>query len=237
LLPSSRQFHRTLEAAHLQDMADRFAPRSSSDAPDAGGLALARIGSKAGIALLRHCDLLAADRAFHDAGACATNLGWHGAALVFLLRFLDLADAAAADDDAPLTLDNAPLARTDIPSALSLPPAPSLPPAETEAARGYVLLASMDEAGGGVPLVECAGCLAAGAEEPVVYAAAASCPSCGTSKPVCLVTGFPLTAGLDAMVRCTSCDRLAGAEDWNAFWDARGCCAWCASGAGCEAFE
>ena len=77
------------------------------------------VAAKLSIALLRHTDLIPADKAFYEAGIMCQKVKWDNMAFVFLNRYIDLADAI--DEASGEIMDNQYLAETDIPIDLNLP--------------------------------------------------------------------------------------------------------------------
>ena len=65
------------------------------------------------MALLRHSDVLPADKAFYEAGVAARGVGWDNMAFVFLNRYLDLYEAI--EENSLEMLDNTDFMQTDIP--------------------------------------------------------------------------------------------------------------------------
>jgi intraflagellar transport protein 172 len=78
-----------------------------------------QLAAKISVALLRHTDLVPADKAFYEAGVACQKAKWDNMAFVFLNRYIDLADAI--DDGTGEIMDNQYLAETDIPNDLNLP--------------------------------------------------------------------------------------------------------------------
>jgi hypothetical protein len=69
--------------------------------------------AKISVALLRHSDVLPADKAFYEAGMAARGVGWDNMAFVFLNRYLDLYEAI--EESSLDMLDNTDFMQTDIP--------------------------------------------------------------------------------------------------------------------------
>ena len=65
------------------------------------------------MALLRHSDVLPADKTFYEAGVAARGVGWDNMAFVFLNRYLDLYEAI--EENSLEMLDNTDFMQTDIP--------------------------------------------------------------------------------------------------------------------------
>jgi intraflagellar transport protein 172 len=97
------------------------------------------VAAKLSISLLRHVDIIPADKAFYEAGKmCQVNLKsitlidsdlllfcfskrlkWDNMAFMFFNRYIDLADAI--DDENGELLDHADFVNTDIPFEINLP--------------------------------------------------------------------------------------------------------------------
>ena len=85
---------------------------------------LAEISAKISVSLLRHSDIIPADKAFYDAGMACKNIGWENMAFVFLNRYLDLYEAI--EERSLDLLDNSDFVDTDIPFEIPLPDHPYL---------------------------------------------------------------------------------------------------------------
>ena len=85
---------------------------------------LEEISTKVAISLLRHSDVIPADKAFYDAGNACKSIGWENMAFVFLNRYLDLYEAI--EERSLDLLDNTDFVGTDIPFEIPLPDSPSL---------------------------------------------------------------------------------------------------------------
>lgn len=77
------------------------------------------LAAKISISLLRHTDLIPADKAFYEAGIMCQKVKLENMAFVFLNRYIDLADAI--EDKNNEIMDNPYLADTDIPFEINLP--------------------------------------------------------------------------------------------------------------------
>ncbi|XP_063277854.1 intraflagellar transport protein 172 homolog isoform X3 [Prinia subflava] len=107
------------------------------------GLQLDMVAAQLSISLLRHTDLLPADKAFYEAGMAAKAVGWENMAFVFLNRFLDLSDAI--EEGNLDSLDHSDFQRTDIPCEVPLPAHQHVPEEQREEVRDWVLTVSMDQ--------------------------------------------------------------------------------------------
>ena len=97
-----------------------YAMRSAADQHKT----LEEISTKITVALLRHSDIVPADKAFYDAGSACKNIGWENMAFVFLNRYLDLYEAI--EERSLDLLDNTDFVDTDIPFEIPLPDSPHL---------------------------------------------------------------------------------------------------------------
>lgn len=104
------------------------------------------LAAKVSVALLRHADLIPADRAFYEAGSDARALGWDSLAFVLLNRFLDVADLVEEESRDAAALDNTDFEGTDIPhEKLLIPDQPCVSNSQREQAKEWVLAVSLDQ--------------------------------------------------------------------------------------------
>ncbi|VDQ01383.1 unnamed protein product [Trichobilharzia regenti] len=66
------------------------------------------------VSLLRHSDILPADKVFYEAGVDCRDIGWDNMAFVFLNRYLDLVEAIEDPESSSDTLDSTDFQRTAI---------------------------------------------------------------------------------------------------------------------------
>ena len=85
---------------------------------------LEELSTKITVSLLRHSDIIPADKAFYEAGMACKEIGWENMAFVFLNRYLDLHDAI--EERSLDLLDNSDFVDTDIPFEIPLPDTPHL---------------------------------------------------------------------------------------------------------------
>ena len=78
--------------------------------------------AKLSTSLLRHTDIVPADKAFYEAGLHCKSVGWENMAFVFFNRFLDLSEAI--EEGSGEMIDNSDFAETDIPFEVPLPEQP-----------------------------------------------------------------------------------------------------------------
>uniref|UniRef100_F6S4V7 Intraflagellar transport protein 172 homolog n=1 Tax=Ornithorhynchus anatinus TaxID=9258 RepID=F6S4V7_ORNAN len=104
---------------------------------------LETVGARLSVSLLRHTQLVPADKAFYEAGTAAKAVGWENMAFIFLNRFLDLTDAI--EEGTLDALDHSDFEDTDIPFEVPLPAKQHVPEAQREEIRDWVLTVSMDQ--------------------------------------------------------------------------------------------
>ncbi|XP_063808982.1 intraflagellar transport protein 172 homolog [Pseudophryne corroboree] len=107
--PAHHEFEQMMLIAHY------YSTRSAAQ----GVQQLDVMAVKLCVALLRHTDLLPADKAFYEAGMAAKVIGWENSAFIFLNRFLDLVDAI--EEGSLDALDHTDFQYTDIPFEVPLP--------------------------------------------------------------------------------------------------------------------
>lgn len=131
--PVHEEFERMLLISHY------CATRSAAQ----GLKQLDTMAAQLSISLLRHTDLLPADKAFYEAGIAAKAVSWENMAFVFLNRFLDLSDAI--EEGNLDSLDHSDFQRTDIPFEVPLPAHQHVSEEQREEVRDWVLTMSMDQ--------------------------------------------------------------------------------------------
>ncbi|EMP37904.1 hypothetical protein UY3_04886 [Chelonia mydas] len=107
--PAHEEFETMLLISHY------YATRSAAQ----GVKQLDVLAAKLSISLLRHTELIPADKAFYEAGTAAKAVGWENMAFIFLNRFLDLTDAI--EEGTLDALDHVDFQNTDIPFEVPLP--------------------------------------------------------------------------------------------------------------------
>jgi intraflagellar transport protein 172 len=161
---------------------------------------LREISTKVTIALLRHTDLLCADRAFYEAGMACNQVGWENMAFVFLNRYLDLSEAI---EDGDLDgLDNTDFLDTDIPFEIPLPKDQFLDESKREEVREYVLAISMDQKAEQTLDQDSRG----------TYVASLVDAKTRKKSSPCIVTGYPVLA-----TSVSFGGKAGNKEDWNRF--------------------
>ncbi|XP_061559670.1 LOW QUALITY PROTEIN: intraflagellar transport protein 172 homolog [Phycodurus eques] len=163
---------------------------------------LTSISAKLSVSLLRHTDLVPADRAFYEAGLACRAAGWENMAFIFLNHFLDLCDAIA--DGTLDCLDHSDFSDTDIPFEVPLPSKPCVPDSRREEIRNWVLTVAV-----------------CGRLEQVLprdernsYEASLVDADSGLRSLPCVLTGYPV---LRNKIEFSSAGKAANKEDWNKF--------------------
>jgi intraflagellar transport protein 172 len=182
---------------------------------------LKNLTAKAATALLRYTTDIPVDKYFYDAGVKCREANMGAYAFVFLNRFVDLTDLI--DDPDSGDIDNSDFVTTDIPSPFSvpMPSKPSYTEEQREEAREWVLDAGVKDSGQALAMRLCDHCA------KNTYAAGVTCHSCKEAKDPCVVTGWPVLR--ETKVQCTSCQKPANRDDWNAWIGKTKMCPWCNS--------
>ena len=165
---------------------------------------LSEIGSKISVALLRHSDIIPADKAFYEAGMACQNVGWLNMAFVFLNRYLDLYEAI--EDQNADALDNTDFLETDIPLEVPLPSPENahLARDKHEATKEWVLAVSMDQkVEQRLPM-----------DERNTYEASLITANTGTAYHPCVITGYPVLDTSGGKIEFPR-GMLANKKDWN----------------------
>uniref|UniRef100_A0A8C0FR79 Intraflagellar transport protein 172 homolog n=1 Tax=Bubo bubo TaxID=30461 RepID=A0A8C0FR79_BUBBB len=133
--PAHEEFETMLLISHY------YATRSAAQ----GVKQLDAVAAKLSVSLLRHTELIPADKAFYEAGMAAKvgAASWENMAFIFLNRFLDLSDAI--EEGNLNSLDHSDFQSTDIPFAVPLPAQQHVPEQTREEVRDWVLTMSMDQ--------------------------------------------------------------------------------------------
>nr|CAD7573453.1 unnamed protein product [Timema californicum] len=154
--------------------------------------------AKLSIALLRHSDIIPADKAFYDAGTDCKAVNMDSEAFVFLNHYLDLTEAT---EEGNLDLvDYTDFSNTDIPTEIQLPATPYLSPLEHEEVKEWILTVSMDQKISQTLPVDERGLFPA---------------TLGGALP-CVVSGYPVLPGRGrSPVELGRPGRLANRDDWN----------------------
>ncbi|CAH1772611.1 unnamed protein product [Owenia fusiformis] len=161
------------------------------------------IACKLAVSLLRHTEIIPADKAFYEAGMLCKATGQENAAFVFLNRYLDLVEAI--EEGSLDMMDNSDFQETDIPFEIPLPEKAHLPDDQHEEVKEWVLAVSMDQRVEQVlPMDDERGC----------YEASLIAPDTGIRSHPCVLTGYPV---IRQRTEFKKPGRLANKEDWNKF--------------------
>ncbi|CAL1585627.1 unnamed protein product [Knipowitschia caucasica] len=153
------------------------------------------------VSLLRHTEMVPADKAFFEAGSDCRTEGWNNMAFVFLNHFLDLCDAV--EEGSLDGLDHSDFMDTDIPFEVPVPCKLYVSEEQREQVRDWVLMVSMDQRLEQV----------LPRDERNCYEAALTSPSTGLTSLPCVITGYPV---LRNQLEFSS-GRAANKDDWNKF--------------------
>ncbi|KAG8304547.1 hypothetical protein J6590_091435 [Homalodisca vitripennis] len=104
---------------------------------------MAGLAANISCALLRHSDVIPADKAFYEAGMHTREVDRDSEAFVFLNHYLDIVEAI--EDGSLDSLDYSDFGNTDFPQEIPLPAAAYLAPSEHEQVKEWVLAVSMDQ--------------------------------------------------------------------------------------------
>ncbi|XP_078397553.1 intraflagellar transport protein 172 homolog isoform X1 [Cetorhinus maximus] len=190
--PAHEEFEQMLLISHY------YATRAGS----LGVNQLDMVAAKLSISLLRHTDIIPADKAFYEAGMAAKALGWENMAFIFLNRFLDLCDAIEEGNlDA---LDHSDFQDTDIPFEIPVPVKQHVLDDKREEIRDWVLTVSMDQR------VE----QVLPADERDTYEASLLAVNTGIRSLPCVITGYPV---LRNKIEFKKPGKAANKDDWNKF--------------------
>ncbi|TFJ98085.1 POU domain, class 5, transcription factor 1 [Platysternon megacephalum] len=190
--PAHEEFETMLLISHY------YATRSAAQ----GVKQLDVVAAKLSISLLRHTELIPADKAFYEAGTAAKAVGWENMAFIFLNRFLDLTDAI--EEGTLDALDHVDFQNTDIPFEVPLPAHQHVAEATREEIRDWVLTMSMDQRLEQV----------LPRDERDTYEASLVAASTGVRSLPCLLTGYPV---LRNKVDFKRPGKEANKDTWNKF--------------------
>ncbi|XP_060165824.1 intraflagellar transport protein 172 homolog isoform X5 [Globicephala melas] len=215
--PAHEEFETMLLIAHY------YATRSAAQSIKQ----LETVAARLSVSLLRHTQLLPADKAFYEAGIAAKAVGWENMAFIFLNRFLDLTDVSRAvvprgwevfpvpiswlptlpqaiEEGTLDALDHSDFQDTDIPFEVPLPAKQHVPEAQREEVRDWVLTISMDQRLEQV----------LPRDERGVYEASLVAASTGVRALPCLITGYPI---LRNKIEFKRPGKAANKDNWNKF--------------------
>ncbi|XP_057208125.1 intraflagellar transport protein 172 homolog isoform X2 [Triplophysa rosa] len=190
--PAHEEFEQMLHVAHY------YATRSAAKGIDQ----LSPVAAKLSISLLRHTELIPADKAFYESGLAAKAVGWENMAFIFLNRFLDLADGI--DEGTLEALDHTDFQDTDIPFEVPVPSKLHVTVEKREEIREWVLTVSMDQR------VE----QVLPKDERLTYEASLVAAGTGIRSLPCVITGYPV---LRNKIEFKTPGMAANKDDWNKF--------------------
>uniref|UniRef100_A0A673MHL4 Intraflagellar transport protein 172 homolog n=1 Tax=Sinocyclocheilus rhinocerous TaxID=307959 RepID=A0A673MHL4_9TELE len=188
--PAHEEFEQMLLVAHY------YATRSAAKGIDQ----LSSVAAKLSISLLRHTELIPADKAFYEAGLAAKAVEWENMAFIFLNRFLDLADGI--DEGTLDALDHTDFQDTDIPFEVPVPSKLHFTVEKREEIREWVLTVSMDQR------VE----QVLPKDERGTYEASLVAAGTGIRSLPCVITGYPV---LHNKIEFKRPGMAANKDDWN----------------------
>ncbi|KAF7235879.1 hypothetical protein EYD10_17309 [Varanus komodoensis] len=160
------------------------------------------VAAKLSISLLRHTEIIPADKAFYEAGMAAKGVGWENMAFIFLNHFLDLTDAI--EEGSLDALDHSDFQDTDIPFEVPLPAKPHVSEEQREEIRDWLLAVSMDQRLEQV----------LPRDERDTYEASLVAANTGVRALPCLITGYPV---LRNKVEFKRPGKEANKDSWNKF--------------------
>ncbi|XP_058274743.1 intraflagellar transport protein 172 homolog [Hemibagrus wyckioides] len=190
--PAHKVFEQMLVIAHY------YATRSAAQ----GIEQLSPLAAKLSISLLRHTEIIPADKAFYEAGLAAKAIGSENMAFIFFNRFLDLADSI--EEGKPNTLDHTDFQDTDIPSEVPLPSKLHVTVDKTEKIKDWLLTVSMEQRF--EPVLP--------RDERGTYEASLLATNTGIRSLPCVITGYPV---LHDGMEFNGPGMAANRNDWNKF--------------------
>ncbi|KAG8179909.1 hypothetical protein JTE90_006272 [Oedothorax gibbosus] len=163
-----------------------------------GHVSLDRQVVKICLSLLRHADVVSADKLFYEAGEAARKMRWSSIAFVCLNHLMDIFEAI---EEGVGDVDNSDFADTDVPPNILIPAETCLSDAQHEETREWVLSVSMDQTvDQSLPL-----------DERWVFESSLVSHDGRRHEP-CLVTGYPV---LRNRVELGDKGAAANKDDWN----------------------
>lgn len=190
--PAHEEFEQMLLIAHY------YATRSAAK----GVEQLSLVAVKLSVSLLRHTELVPADKAFYEAGLDCRDVGWENMAFIFLNHFLDLCDAI--DEGSLHALDHSDFVDTDIPFEVPVPTKLCVTDEQREKIREWVLMVSIDQRLEQV----------LPRDERNSYEASLVAAETGLRSFPCVLTGYPV---LKNKLEFSSSGKFANKDDWNKF--------------------
>uniref|UniRef100_A0A665WJH3 Intraflagellar transport protein 172 homolog n=1 Tax=Echeneis naucrates TaxID=173247 RepID=A0A665WJH3_ECHNA len=184
--PAHEDFEQMLLIAHY------YATRAAAK----GVEQLVSVAAKLSVSLLRHTELVPADKAFYEAGlACRVDPEID---ICFPLVF------QAIDEGSLDTVDHSDFINTDIPFEVPVPTKLCVSDAQREQIRDWVLMVSMDHRLEQVLPVD----------ERNSYEASLVATNTGLRSLPCVLTGYPV---LRNKIEFSSAGKMANKDDWNKF--------------------
>ncbi|KAJ4427860.1 hypothetical protein ANN_23861 [Periplaneta americana] len=161
--------------------------------------------AKLSTSLLRHTDIIPADKAFYEAGIDCKAVGQESEAFVFLNHYLDLCEAI--EEGNPDLLDYTDFTNTDFPMEIPLPASLHLSPQQHEEVKEWVLAVSMDQrVDQTLPLDE----------RGLTPSALTSPGRSGPPATPCVVSGFPVLSQRGRNpIEFKRPGKQANRDDWN----------------------
>uniref|UniRef100_A0A1B6D0F4 Intraflagellar transport protein 172 homolog n=1 Tax=Clastoptera arizonana TaxID=38151 RepID=A0A1B6D0F4_9HEMI len=139
------------------------------------------VATNISISLLRHTDIIPADKGFYEAGMDAKQTGRDSEAFVFLNHYLDIVEAI--EEGNLEALDYSDFIATDFPQEIPLPSTTHVSSTEHEQIKEWVLSVSMDQNIDQVLPLD---------ERRLYPSALVRFDSNGSSLPACIITGYPV---------------------------------------------
>lgn len=169
---------------------------------------LQNIVTNISISLLRHTNVIPADKGFYEAGTEAKNVERNSEAFVFLNHYLDIVEAI--EEGSIDSIDYSDFSATDFPQEIPLPSSPYLDLQQHEQVKEWVLAVSMDQNIDQVLPLD---------ERQLYPSALVGLEPGSVPYPACIVTGYPvLGLGPGATTAAVQFKRpgcAANKEDWN----------------------
>jgi intraflagellar transport protein 172 len=161
--------------------------------------------AKLSTSLLRHTDIVPADKAFFEAGVDCRAVGHESEAFVFLNHYLDLCEAI--EEGNVDLLDYSDFTNTDFPMEIPLPAALHVASQEHEEVKEWVLAISMDQKVDQVLLLD---------ERGLTPSSLTSPNRSGPRAIPCVVSGYPVMSHRGRNpVEFKRLGKQANRDDWN----------------------
>lgn len=190
--PAHEDFEQFLQIAHY------YATRSATK----GVEELVNLSAKLSVSLLRHTEIVPADKAFYEAGLACRDVGWENMAVIFLNHFVDL--CSAIEDGTLNAMDHSDFLDTDIPYEVPVPTKQCVNDAQRDQISEWLLIVSMNNR------VE----QVLPRDERNTYEASLVAANTGLRCLPCVLTGYPV---LRDKIEFQSVGKAANKKDWNKF--------------------